>query len=281
MKHVFMAPLAAVIVLGMIFTGCEALNGPLEGLEKVFKGESGGEAPLPETATANNVKNILKLTKNDKTQSLRALTLIKDSLAGADPADRAALQTAAVQSALNATGLFETILNGGGGAIDGLISGEEGDPDRLGGVLDSLLTLPNNKEASPLIIASLSDVAAGDDAQANFIAQADKDKRPTADEVALAGLTVIFGDEDLATSSGATTAEKLETYIKKIATDNPGVAAPDFDDPDSVTQYINELDALGTVPENFIVGLGLINVARQMGGGMITDLLAESVSDAF
>ena len=147
--------------------------------------------------TVDNVDELIELTENDPDLSLELLKKIGEAVDKASDDDKAKLQSAAIEAAVNSVGLGQTLIN----AVGDLSEIDTDDPDAAKDlVIDAINSMPNLEEASESLGNLLKDPT-------NFIETA------SADDIALAAILLLAGD---AKKNGS---DDMDEYIEDFIND--------------------------------------------------------------
>ena len=131
--------------------------------------------------TVDNVDEIIELFADDPDGSLVVLEKIQEAVEGASGDDKAILQAAAVEAAVNAVGLGQTIISSAGSLLDCETKEEARDV-----VLDAINGMPNLDEAGSLLFDILPDPL---DPEFNSFTE-----KTSADDLAFAAILLISAE---------------------------------------------------------------------------------------
>jgi hypothetical protein len=168
---------------------------------------------LVPAVTTGNVDELIALAENNPDLSLEVLKKIKAAAENASPEDKAKLQAAALEAAVNASGLAQSVLNNAG-EISSIANAD--DAKKL--VLDAVNSMSNLEEAGSLlnqIIPAPADPLHPEDDPA-FTSFTDN---ASVDELAMAAVVLMAGEAKQTVNSGGTAS--LEDYIDSVDPANP------------------------------------------------------------
>lgn len=162
-----------------------------------------GSSGLIPNVTSGNVEELIEMTADDPDLSMDLLRKIKEAAEGASGQEKADLQAAAVEAAVNAIGLGQTILN----AVTDL-GDIINDPDKaIDAAKKAIDNMPNLDEASTALLDTLPPV--GSTEFDDFVNTA------SAEELAMAAI-ILFAED--AKSSG----KDIDDYITDFGIAPPG-----------------------------------------------------------
>lgn len=134
------------------------------------------------SVTVDNVHELIEMTENDPDMALEVLIKTGEAADKASGDDKAELQAAAVEAAVNAVGLGQTIINS-----VGELASIETVEDAKNAVLDAINGMPNLEEASSALYDLLPKDPTSEEFD-NFVNTA------SAEEIALAAILLLTGE---------------------------------------------------------------------------------------
>ena len=175
--------------------------------------------------TAGNVDDLIAKTENNPDLSLAVLKKINDAAKGASPGDKAKLQNAALEAAVNAAGLGQAVLGTASSLTNIDLSNlDQAATDAKGIVLQAVGALSNLDATSQALIATLPDPGVYDSATRSYSDDFNNwAQNASADNLAMAAVVLIAGGISKIPDSSDPSQDPIGDYLTGLVnlTTNP------------------------------------------------------------